>query len=61
MSANTSVTGDLGSFGTWVTQQHAAGVFSGVVLVARDACQVFQMAVGLADRASGVANTIETR
>jgi len=61
MSAKTSVTMDLGSLGTWVTQQHAAGVFSGVVLVAQDACPVFQMAVGLADRVSGVANTIETR
>ncbi len=61
MSAKTSVTADLASLGTWVSQQHAAGVFSGVVLVAQDARPVFQMAVGLADRASGVANTIETR
>lgn len=42
-------------------QQAAAGRFSGVVMVARQGAPIFSAAYGMADRARGVANTVNTR
>ena len=56
-----SQTADPASLRAWVAQRQAAGVFSGVVLVARGTRPVFEQAVGLANRASDAANTIDTR
>lgn len=52
---------DPASLRAWVAERHAAGLFSGVVLVALGTRSVFELAAGLADRASDVANTMETR
>jgi len=56
-----SSTAEPASLREWVAQRGSAGEFSGVVLVARGARPVFEQAVGLAYRASGVANTMDTR
>lgn len=45
----------------WLSQLAAKDEFSGVVLLARNGVPFFQRAYGLADRARGVANTIDTR
>lgn len=44
-----------------VDAAHAAGTFDGVVLVGRGDRVVYERAVGLADRAWNVPNTLETR
>ncbi|TLZ53922.1 MAG: beta-lactamase family protein [Methanobacteriota archaeon] len=56
-----SSTAEPASLREWVAHCGSAGEFSGVVLVARGARPVFEQAVGLAYRASGVANTMDTR
>jgi CubicO group peptidase (beta-lactamase class C family) len=45
----------------WLSQLAAKDEFSGVVLLARNGVPFFQHAYGLADRARGVANTVDTR
>lgn len=52
---------DSASLRAWVAHRAAADMFSGVVLVARGHHPVFEQAVGLAYRASGVGNTMDTR
>lgn len=47
--------------GKWLSQLSAKDEFSGVVLMARKGTPFFQYAYGLADRAHGVANTVDTR
>lgn len=44
-----------------MNQQYATGFFSGVVTVTQGVRAVFQQAVGLANRARNVSNTIDTR
>ena len=55
------MTADPAALRAWLSQQWAAGLFSGAVLIARGARPVLEGAVGLADRATDVANTIDTR
>ncbi|MBL8987440.1 MAG: beta-lactamase family protein [Gemmatimonadetes bacterium] len=45
----------------YLDQRAASGRFSGVVLVARRGTPIFSAVYGMADRARGVANTLETR
>ena len=45
----------------YLDQRAAAGRFSGVVMVARKGTPIFSAAYGMADRARGVANTLDTR
>jgi CubicO group peptidase (beta-lactamase class C family) len=45
----------------WLEEQAGLGTFSGVVLVARDGRPIYASAWGVADRANGVPNTLETR
>ncbi len=45
----------------YLDQRAAAGRFSGVVMVARKGTPIFSAAYGMADRARGVANTVDTR
>lgn len=45
----------------WLEEQAKLGKFSGVVLVARDGRPIYSSAWGLANRARGIPNTIETR
>ena len=47
--------------GEIVARYHDLGRFSGTVLVARQGQEIFSQAVGLAERALGVPNTVETR
>jgi CubicO group peptidase (beta-lactamase class C family) len=44
-----------------LTEEAAAGKFSGAVLVAKDGVPLFEQAYGLADREQTISNTIETR
>ncbi|HEY9443740.1 MAG TPA: serine hydrolase domain-containing protein [Gemmatimonadales bacterium] len=45
----------------WLEEQAKRGAFSGVVLVAREGREIYSSAWGMADRARGVPNTVETR
>jgi len=44
-----------------VAAQNAAGRFAGAVLVAKNGTPVFEEAIGLADRARNIPNTVQTR
>lgn len=46
---------------SYAQKQAAAGLFSGTVLIARNGVPIFQRAYGLADRASGIRNALNTR
>ncbi len=48
------------ALGSWLADLAARGVFSGVVLLARDGREVFTAAHGQADSANGIANTADT-
>jgi len=58
--ARLSETALVDALKTRLTQDAAAGRFSGAVLIAHNGQPIFEQAYGLADREHGIANTVDT-
>ena len=52
---------DIETVDSYLTELEEAGKFSGVVLIARDDSVVFERAYGMADKETGLPNTLDTR